>query len=101
LLADARVTPCRSSRPPSSEDEPATRLAPAGNRVAADYREIRILRPLPPSAESEPARDAGAAPKADGRIKRCGSSPPLSSVRSMEDALATTQPVEGAALMRR
>src|SRR5215471_6159572 len=31
------------------------------------------------SVESEPARVAGAAPKAAGRAKRCGSCPPLSS----------------------
>jgi hypothetical protein len=73
--------------------------------------------------ESEPARAAGAVSKAAGRV-RCGSSPPLS---SMEDApparqralkargghqaagvgtsvfrsMAATQPVEGAALIRR
>ena len=35
-LSGARVTPCRSSRPPSAmEGEPAGRLAPAGNRVGA------------------------------------------------------------------
>jgi hypothetical protein len=33
-LSDAPVARWRSSRPPSSEDEPVRRLAPAGNRAA-------------------------------------------------------------------
>jgi hypothetical protein len=77
-LSDARVTPWASIALPSSEDEPARRLAPAGNRAAL-WGEFRVLRPLPSPVcshrageqspmESEPARDAGAAPNAAGRF---------------------------------
>ncbi len=54
LLADVRVVLCRSSRPPSSEDEPARWLAPIGNRVAPRGA-IRFLRPLPSPACSHRA----------------------------------------------
>ncbi len=47
LLTTARVTPWCSSHPFSSEDEPARRLAPAGNRAALRGG-FRILR-LPQS----------------------------------------------------
>ena len=55
LLAGARVTSWLSSSPPSSEDEPARWLAPAGNRVAANDGEFRVLRPLPSPACSHRA----------------------------------------------
>jgi hypothetical protein len=55
LLAGARVTSWLSSSPPSSEDEPARWLVPAGNRAAANGREIRLLRPLPSPACSHRA----------------------------------------------
>lgn len=52
LLADAALQRWLSSSPPSSEDEPARWLALAGNRVAAETREIRFLRPLPSPVRS-------------------------------------------------
>jgi len=49
LLTTARLAPWCSSHPLSSEDEPARRLAPAGNRAALRGG-FRILRlPLPPA----------------------------------------------------
>src|SRR3984957_8405100 len=50
-LSGARVTPCRSSRPPSAmEDEPARRLAPAETRAAAKAVRFEfsvLCHPLP------------------------------------------------------
>ena len=49
-LSDAPVARWRSSRPPSSEDEPDRRLAPAGNRTAVRavaFESPVYLHPLP------------------------------------------------------
>jgi hypothetical protein len=55
LLADAAFRRWLSNSPPSSEDEPARWLAPAGNRAAANGRGFRLLRPLPSPACSHRA----------------------------------------------
>ena len=120
-------------RLPLMEDEPARRLAPAGNRVAL-WGGFRLLRPLLSLARSHRARDlswkvnppgiAGAAsktaerdnaavrvrrfPRTNGR-RAAGAAAgfehprrlPSREARHLRLPLATTQPVEGAALIRR
>ena len=77
LLTTARVTPWRSSRPLSSEDDIDRCRSPAGNRAGVKTLafESPVFLHLAPVhtgressfVESEPARVAGAAPKADER----------------------------------
>jgi hypothetical protein len=87
-LTTARFTPWCSSHPLSSEDEPARRLAPAGNRAAAGTSwastapSSAISRPFASGGradmESEPIRDRDRF-EGGSAFARCGSSPPLSS----------------------
>jgi hypothetical protein len=89
LLTTARVTPWRLSRPLSSEDEPAGRLASVGNRVGAERRcgsgpsSSAISRLFTSGGravvESEPARVAGVVSKTNERASvtvRVRRSPP-------------------------